>query len=178
MGDSSLQTTQYECNRKMYEPSFDCDVEVHGTYPGLRSGLGRLKLLFLQFANDLRDSALISKLHAHLRKMANKVDNIDYKVNDIHYKVNGTHYKVDDIHTILCKVNGSGSQPVSDTLSRQEIPLKPEIFHGRDDMVKGIAKMLLEEKTSRICILGTGGMGKTSATLAVVELPRYLGTSR
>jgi len=51
------------------------------------------------------------------------------------------------------------------------MPLKPEIFHGRDDFVKDIARSLLREETSRICILGPGGMGKTSVSLAVVELP-------
>jgi len=59
----------------------------------------------------------------------------------------------------------------SDTVVRQEMPLKPEIFHGRDDFVKDIARSLLQEETSRICILGPGGMGKTSVSLAVVELP-------
>jgi hypothetical protein len=59
----------------------------------------------------------------------------------------------------------------SDTVVRQEMPLKPEIFHGRDDFVKDIAQSLLLEETSRICILGPGGMGKTSVSLAVVELP-------
>ena len=51
------------------------------------------------------------------------------------------------------------------------MPLKPEIFHGRDDLVEGIAQLLLQEETSRVCILGPGGMGKTSVSLAVVELP-------
>jgi tetratricopeptide (TPR) repeat protein len=51
------------------------------------------------------------------------------------------------------------------------MPLKPEIFHGRDGFVKDIARSLLQEETSRICILGPGGMGKTSVSLAVVELP-------
>ena len=51
------------------------------------------------------------------------------------------------------------------------MPLKPEIFHGRDDFVEDIARSLLQEETSRVCILGPGGMGKTSASLAVVELP-------
>ena len=59
----------------------------------------------------------------------------------------------------------------SDTVVRQEMPLKPEIFHGRDDLVEDIARSLLQEETSRICILGPGGMGKTSVSLAVVELP-------
>ena len=89
--------------------------------------------------------------------MANKVDNINHKV--------------EDIHTILFKLKRSGTQPVSDTLTRQEMPLKPEIFHGRDHLVECIPQLLLQEETSRVCILGPGGMGKTSVSLAVVELP-------
>jgi tetratricopeptide (TPR) repeat protein len=61
--------------------------------------------------------------------------------------------------------------PPSDTVIRQEMPLKPEIFHGRDDFIEDIARSLLREEISRICILGPGGMGKTSVSLAVVELP-------
>ena len=98
--------------------------------------------------------------------MANKVD-------DMHHKVDGMHHKVEDIHTYLFNAKRSGTGPVSDSLSpsRQEMPLKPEIFHGRDDLVEGIAQLLLQEETSRICMLGPGGMGKTSVSLAVVELP-------
>ena len=58
-----------------------------------------------------------------------------------------------------------------DTVVHQEMPLKPEIFHGRDDFVEEIAQLLLREETSRVCILGPGGIGKTSVSLAVVELP-------
>ena len=126
-------------------------------YINHRSGLELLKLPFLQLANDLRDSALISKVHARLRRMADKVDGIDHKV--------------DDIRTILSNLNKSGTRSESDTSARQQMPLKPEIFHGRDDMVEGIAKLLLQEETSRVCILGPGGMGKTSVSLAIVESP-------
>ena len=87
-------------------------------------------------------------------------------------KVDDIHHKVDDIHTILFKLKRSGTQPASDSLARQEMPLKPEIFHGRDDLVEDIAQLLLREETSRVCILGSGGMGKTSVSLAVVESPR------
>ena len=157
MGVSSLQTIEYGCDRRMHESSFNCDAEVHGMYlEKLRSGLRRLNLSFLQFAIDFRDSAL-SKVHTRLRKMDNKVDD--------------THYKVDDIRTFLFKLKRSGTQSVSDTLARQEmpVPLKPEVFHGRDDMVSGIAKLLLHEETSRICILDPGGVGKTSITLPIKE---------
>ena len=142
----------------MYGSAFKCYAEVHGVFlDKWRYGLGRLKLPFIKLANDLRDSTLISDLHARLRKMDNNVDDM--------------HHKVDDIHTILFKLKRSRTQPVSDTLTRQEMPLKPEIFHGRDDLVEDIEQLLLQEETSRICILGPGGMGKTSVSLAVVELP-------
>ena len=75
------------------------------------------------------------------------------------------------IHKILSKLERAGTMLGSDTLARQEMPMKPEIFHGRDDLVDGIVQSLLHEKTSRVCILGPGGMGKTSVSLAVVESP-------
>ena len=124
---------------------------------------GPTNLPFLQLANDLRDSVLISNLYARLCKMTNKVDDMLYKVDD-------QQHTVEDIHTILFKLKRSGTLSVSDSLARQEMPLKPELFHGRDDMVEGIAKLLLREETSRVCILGLGGMGKTSVSLVVVEL--------
>ena len=94
-----------------------------------------------------------------------------HKVDDVHHNVEDIHHKVDDIQTILFKLKRSGTRPVSDTLTRQEMPLKPEIFHGREDLVEDIAQLLLQEETSHVCILGPGGMGKTSVSLAVVELP-------
>ena len=81
-------------------------------------------------------------------------------------KVDSIQNTVEDIHTILIDLKKS------DTLARQEIqemPLIPEIFHGRGKLVKRIAKLFLQEETSRVCILGPGGMGKTSVSLAVVE---------
>jgi tetratricopeptide (TPR) repeat protein len=59
----------------------------------------------------------------------------------------------------------------SDTVVRHQIPLKPGIFHGRDDLVHEIAQLLVKKETAHVCLLGPGGMGKTSVSLAVVELP-------
>jgi hypothetical protein len=61
--------------------------------------------------------------------------------------------------------------PPSDTVVRHQMPLKPEIFHGRDDLVDEIARWLVKKETSHVCLLGPGGMGKTSVSLAVVDLP-------
>jgi len=110
--------------------------------------------------------------------MANKVDDMHEgikhtanKVDDTANKVHSTANKVDNIHKILSKLRGSGTMLGPNTLARQEMPLKPETFHGRDDLVEGIAQLLLREKTSRVCLLCPGGMGKTSVSLAVVESP-------
>jgi len=89
--------------------------------------------------------------------MANKVDDI--------------HNKVEDIHKYLVRSKRSATLLPLDAAVRQEIPLKPEVFYGRDDFVQDITRLLLQEETSRVCILGPGGMGKTSVSLAVVESP-------
>ena len=86
-------------------------------------------------------------------------------------KVDDMHNKVEDIHKYLFKSKRSATLRPSDAVVRQEIPLKPEVFYGRDDFVQDIAQLLLQEETSRVCILGPGGMGKISVSLAVVESP-------
>ena len=103
--------------------------------------------------------------------MANKVNDMHEGIKHTANRVDDTAHKVEDIRKILSKLKRSGMMLGSDTLARQEMPMKPEIFHGRDDLVDGIAQLLLQEKTSRVCILGPGGMGKTSVSLAVVESP-------
>ena len=70
--------------------------------------------------------------------MANKVDDVHHEVKDVHHEVKDVHHKVEDIHTILKR---SEMRPVSDTLTRQEMPLKPKVFHGRDDFVERIAQL-------------------------------------
>ena len=94
--------------------------------------------------------------------MANKVDDthkkgedIDKNVEDIENKVEIFENKVDDIHKYL--VRSKRSATPSDTLARQEIPLKPGVFYGRDDFVEEITLLLFQEETSRVCILGPGG---------------------
>ena len=79
------------------------------------------------------------------------------------------HEDVKDIKQILAKTQQSATR--SSDVVRQQIPLKPEVFHGRDGIVQEITQLLMKEETSRICILGPGGMGKTSISLAVVEQP-------
>jgi tetratricopeptide (TPR) repeat protein len=79
-------------------------------------------------------------------------------------------HKVDNISTYLLKSKLSATPLGSDTV-RHQMPLKPEIFHGRDDLVDEIAQLLGKKEAAHVCLLGPGGMGKTSVSLAVVEQP-------
>ncbi|KDR85866.1 hypothetical protein GALMADRAFT_234981 [Galerina marginata CBS 339.88] len=122
----------------------------------LSTALEKFKL-----SNDLRDSDLLQELNTRLEKMANKVDDIS---RDVKHAV----ARIEEFHDLLER---SAMIPRTDTVARQQIPLKPEVFHGRDSLVDEIVQLLGKEETSRVCILGPGGMGKTSVSLAVVESP-------
>ena len=86
-----------------------------------------------------------------------------------------------NIKQILDETWRSATLRSSDTVV-QKMPLKPGVFHGRDDIIEEITQLLMKEETSRVCILGPGGMGKTSVSLAVVEQPlikaRFLPENR
>ena len=122
-----------------------------------------LDISFLQFANDLRYSDILQELHARLAKIQNLTQQLANKVDDMHEDVK-------DLKEILVKTQRSATLRSSDTVV-QQMPLKPGVFHGRDDIIDEITKLLMKEETSRVCILGPGGMGKTSVALGIVEQP-------
>jgi len=70
----------------------------------------------------------------------------------------------------FCEVLASREHEArSKKLERQDMPSKPAIFFGRDGLVKKVSMMLSSSETaSHICLLGPGGMGKTSLSLAIV----------
>ena len=86
----------------------------------------------------------------------------------MHEDVQHIANKVDGVHENLKILARSATLPSSDV---QEMPLKPAVFHGRDVIIDEISQLLTKEETSRVCILGAGGMGKTSVSLGVVEQP-------
>jgi len=60
----------------------------------------------------------------------------------------------------------------SKKLERQDMPSKPAIFFGRDELVEKTSRLLASSVTAlHICLLGPGGMGKTSFALAIIESP-------
>ena len=100
--------------------------------------------------------------------IANKVDGVREDVQHVANKVIEMHEDV--VKQIRAKTQRSATLPSSDTVF-QQMPLKPAVFHGRDAIIEEITQLLIKEETSRVCILGAGGMGKTSVALGVVEQP-------
>ena len=82
------------------------------------SGLGRLNLPFLQLANDLYYS-LLDKIDTIVIRFNTKIDYLDQRLEDFQTYVTRTGF-------------------VLDTLAPSR-----HVFHGRDDFVEGIAKVLL-----------------------------------
>lgn len=66
-------------------------------------------------------------------------------------------------------IGGKKVHDGSVVLVRQTMPPKPRILYGRDDFVKDVGRLLANDETSRVCILGPGGMGKTCVALAAME---------
>ncbi|KAJ7463280.1 P-loop containing nucleoside triphosphate hydrolase protein, partial [Mycena latifolia] len=54
------------------------------------------------------------------------------------------------------------------------LPSQPLIFHGRESELQDIVKMLNEEDSPRIAIIGAGGMGKTSLARATLHHPEIV----
>ena len=164
---------------------------------------GSFTRLFLQLANDLRDTDLLQLLHTRLSKNQNLTQHVANKVDDVHEDVQHVGNKVDDVRgdvqhignkvddvredvqhvankviemhedvvkQIRAKTQRSATLPSSDMVV-QQMPLKPAVFHGRDVIIEEITQLLVKEETSRVCVLGAGGMGKTSVSLGVVEQP-------
>lgn len=100
--DSALQTAQNECDR-MYESVFLCDAGVY--LDKWLSGLGRLKLSFLQLANDLHYSALVDEININLFQFLTRFNHFNQRL---------VNFQIYIMRTLLKT-------------------LKPRVFHGRDD---------------------------------------------
>ncbi|KAJ7464324.1 hypothetical protein B0H11DRAFT_1734367 [Mycena galericulata] len=92
---------------------------------------------------------------------------VEEQVDKILRKYSNMTTQLDRIEAAVNMTNQPHNAP--EILRRQDMPLKHRIFYGRQPFVNHIASLLAREDTSRVCITGPGGMGKTSVALAVME---------
>ncbi|KAK7048933.1 hypothetical protein R3P38DRAFT_3345884 [Favolaschia claudopus] len=103
---------------------------------------------FSQVASQLRVEDLLDKIEADYSAFASQLTRIEDAVN---------------------RTTRPHNAPLAHT--RQDMPPLARKLYGRESLINEIATLLASEDTSRVCITGAGGMGKTSVALAVVDSP-------
>ncbi|KAJ6489780.1 hypothetical protein C8R45DRAFT_1213232 [Mycena sanguinolenta] len=104
-----------------------------------------------EIRNEIRAEEILSTIKLNGSAAAEQLVNVTEALVQI-------EKKVDDI-----------KKPHTAPTTLQDIPPRREIFVGRQSAVRELASLLDAEATSRVCITGPGGMGKTSVALAVME---------
>src|SRR6266568_4147950 len=83
------------------------------------------------------------------------------------------HDHVEDIHKQVGNITQLLEKPLTIHIGSsgviEPIPHKPIVFHGREDSVETIVRILCNGAKPRVCILGSGGMGKTALAAAVIQ---------
>ncbi|KAJ7105563.1 hypothetical protein C8R44DRAFT_987576 [Mycena epipterygia] len=107
--------------------------------------LGRLNAALERFhvSHELRTESLLNDFRSRMTSQLNRIENIVTKISQPHNAPLAPRFK--------------------------DIPPPHRIFCGRELLIQNIASLLAAERTSRVCITGVGGMGKTSVALAVVQ---------
>ncbi|KAF9065640.1 hypothetical protein BDP27DRAFT_45291 [Rhodocollybia butyracea] len=99
------------------------------------------------------------------------LDEIQLSTRNIEKKFENVERNMESVQAILAEKRYQGDSSNGSSPRRGVIPVAPDIFFGRDAIVNGFAHTLVSQKTSmaRICLLGPGGMGKTSIARAVLN---------
>ncbi|KAG6913855.1 hypothetical protein DXG01_003835 [Tephrocybe rancida] len=118
-----------------------------------------------ELARNIEQTNMLTKLEQqiamfHARQQQN--------LNEIHTSVADIQLSMVDVKAILTQ--GSPAHSTSSP-TRALIPANTHIFHGRDTLVAELVGVLVAGSRQHICLLGPGGMGKTSTSLAVMNHP-------
>ncbi|KAF7373221.1 hypothetical protein MSAN_00530900 [Mycena sanguinolenta] len=127
----------------------------------------KMLLVFFPDLNKGRVDKCVGRLNEALEKfqLASQL-RAELHVEDVLVKINSALLpQLDRIEAAVDRF----SQPHNSPHPREDMPLPHRIFCGREDLVNEITSLLATESTSRVCITGVGGMGKTSVGLAVAE---------
>jgi len=122
-------------------------------------------------SSTLQNNNVLKRVEVQLQKIQTLTQDVADTVNKIDGQVNEIAGQVDVLVVNFDQVIKNANQAVA-KFNRKEMPSKPAIFFGRDQLVNRMSMLLSPSKTAaHICFLGPGGMGKTSLALAVVASP-------
>ncbi|KAK7042660.1 ATPase-AAA-core domain-containing protein [Favolaschia claudopus] len=100
-------------------------------------------------------------------KLVNHSQELEGTLQEMHVELLKTIQESSDVLSYTSSV-------ISSSNSFSLLPPTPNVFHGRETEVQMLIKLLEEEKSPRIAILGGGGMGKTCLARVVLHHPTTL----
>ncbi|KAG6906490.1 hypothetical protein DXG01_013689 [Tephrocybe rancida] len=119
-------------------------------------------------ARNLEQTNMFTKLEEQIATFHARQQQNTQTLNEVHTSVADIQLSMIDVKAILTQ--GSPTHSTS-SRTRALIPANTHIFHGRDTLVAELVSVLVGGSRRHICLLGPGGMGKTSTSLAVMNHP-------
>ncbi|KAF8180485.1 hypothetical protein K438DRAFT_1768391 [Mycena galopus ATCC 62051] len=119
----------------------------------------------------LREAMEVFKIYTVTENL-NDIKHFENRANTMHQELLELIQTLSDTSTLSerSSVYTAANQSKNSSNSFSLLPSKPKIFHGREEGLDTIIK-LLEQHSPKIAILGGGGMGKTSLARVVLHHP-------
>ncbi|KZO91858.1 hypothetical protein CALVIDRAFT_601938 [Calocera viscosa TUFC12733] len=147
-------------------PERTADAKVRNALDALITIVSDIKH-FLDHPPSIKEELVGRKRAVAIAKFLKEVEEMRLQFVEVHTISTGA--RVDVLQSQFTALHVS-QRPADLPLSN--IPPKPNVFYGRDELVTSIVELLLQDKACRIPILGAGGMGKTSVATTAIHDPR------
>ncbi|KAJ7288711.1 hypothetical protein C8J57DRAFT_1214804 [Mycena rebaudengoi] len=172
-----LSTTLLYDIGKFTEYNYPRTLQKVFTFLKSQQGMGKIKQLFTHPDNVMKLETCKQELNHALQKFRMHIaGSTIFQMGQMQRDAKHLHDEVMALMIAQPDLTSSDRSSVAGTLSSTNnsaesfsmLPPSPKIFHGRDSELQDIIKILLQDST-RIAILGTGGIGKTSLTTAALH---------
>ncbi|KAG6918188.1 hypothetical protein DXG01_015976 [Tephrocybe rancida] len=120
-----------------------------------------------ELARDIEHTDMLLELEQQIATFHAQQQQNTQTLNEVHTSV--ANLELSMVHVTTMLAQASPAHLTSST--RALIPANTHIFHGRDTLVAELVGVLVGGSRRHICLLGPGGMGKTSTSLAVMNHP-------
>ncbi|KAG6905880.1 hypothetical protein DXG01_017120 [Tephrocybe rancida] len=128
-----------------------------------------------ELARNIEHTTMFTKLEQQIATFYAHQQQNTQTLNEVHAwqqqntrTLNDMQLSIVDVRAMLAQ--GSPAHSTSSQM-RALIPANTHIFHGRDTLVAELVGVLIGSSRRHICLLGPGGMGKTSTSQAVMNHP-------
>ncbi|KAF9065348.1 hypothetical protein BDP27DRAFT_1366476 [Rhodocollybia butyracea] len=148
--------------------------KVRGCVERLTNALESFDLARQIASTDALDH-LSQQIITFYKQQQTTLEDIRQSTKNVEKRFENMEQNMEFVRAILAEKKYQGEEN-SSSPRRGVIPVAPDIFFGRDTIVNDFVQMLVSEESSiaRICLLGPGGMGKTSIARAVLHHPTVI----